>query len=174
MPAKALDELGSLGGENQIWYKVPHTSGTWTDFGFLNKGWIVRDAPEVNEVDLAAGIVAQFDGKRPVGFEFEMTQTTKAAQDLVDTLNGKIGEGYVDNGVVGSKYQEIYYYKGKFFVTVELVEGAQPKLVKVRFIAEKQAANLSIADTALPSVKHAGVGTVAGNKYRVIFETAVT
>ncbi len=171
MPTKNSLNVRELGG-NDIWYKL--TAGSWTDFSFINKGYLIMDAPEVNKIPLAGGVQVQAQGLRPVGIEFEIAQTGKTEIALIETLNGKSAEIYCYDGIVGDNHLEFYWKKGVINLQMSKKDGDSPQVIKGTVTFERQSSALSTADTDLPSIKKAAAGTVTGNNYYTMFSTAVS
>jgi len=172
MPTKSVNAIRINGGGN-FWFKLP--SGSWVDFGKIAAGYIFEDSDESIAIKLAGGETTEQAGSKMVKLTLEMAQTDKEAVDYKYTIQNKSGEVYFYDGIANNKHQEYYMTLAKANVSINKVDGANPQVIKVELIVAKQTANISVADTALPTVHFAAAGTVAGvNPYYVVIDTTVT
>lgn len=170
MPTKSQKRVRKTGA-NEVWYKLP--AGSWICVGLVNQGYVAPvDETTYDKVPLAGAITATIGSTREAGFEGQLAQTGKDELDLIDSLNGKTGELYVYDGTVSTNYLEFYFKEVEFQVTSRKQEG-QLQVIDFKCNAVKQDTAVSVADTALPTVKKAAAGTYNGNNYYVKIETAV-
>lgn len=172
MPTKNQKRVRSY-GENDIYYKLP--AGSYTSVGLVNKGYVNPvDETTFDKIPLAGKIIVTVDSNREVGFEGELAQTGKDEMALIDLLNGKTGEFAVFDGVVDNK-ETYYYYKEVEFMLVSRKTEGQLQVIQFKVNAIKQSANVSVADTGLPSGWSIPAGTYTGtNGYYCIIEKDAT
>lgn len=172
MPTKSTDRIRINGG-GDIQLKIP--SGSWVNQGKIVRGYEYQDDTETIPIDLAGGEEHSEAGKRPLKLVFEVAQTDKEAIDYKDTVDGKVCEVWFDDGIVNSKHIEFYGKAGKVQVSIMKKDGDAPQKIKYTVTFAKQAAAVSVADTALPTESYAATGTYTGvNNYGVWIETAVS
>lgn len=158
----------------EFWYKTPKTSGTWTDFGIVDYGYEFDDAPETVDIPVAGGNQVTVQKQSTKKVMLSLSQTGKSELALRDTLNGKSGEIYIYDGIVGNKHLEIYIEEAIIWVSVKKKEGDQPQKIEIILSMKRQAALASVQDTELPTVKKATAGTVVGtNNYYVLIDTVI-
>lgn len=171
MPTKDVNRIRINGGGN-FFFKLP--AGSWVDFGKIAAGYIFEDSDENIEIPLAGGETTEQTGKKKVKLTLDMAQTDKEAMDYKYTIQNKTGEVYFYDGIVNNKHSEYYATLGKCNVIINKVDGATPQVIRVEITLYKQTANVSVADTGLPTGKYAAAGTVTGvNPYYVVIDTAV-
>lgn len=174
MPTKNIDTIRINGG-GSFYFKKSTGSPAWVDFGKIARGYEFTDDTESITIDLAGGEEVKQTGKRPVQLVLEMAQTDKTALDYKDTIDGISGEVWFEDGIVNNKYLEFYGKKATAQVSIIKKDGDTPQKIKITLTFEKQAALVSVINTALPTETHASAGTWTGtNKYYVWGEVAVT
>jgi hypothetical protein len=173
MPTKDESRVRINGGEH-FFYKLA-SPAAWVDFGIVKYGYELGDAPEIANVAVAGGNTIPIQKQSTKNIMIEMAQTGKSELELRDTLNGKTGEIYIYDGIVGDKHLMFYAKASIIWVAIKKKEGEEPQVIQVTLSLKKQAALCAVADTGLPTGHFAPVGTHTGvNNYYVWIEGTIT